>query len=505
MFTTIRKHQRWLMTVIAALTIIAFAWLYNTTDLERVGSNIVAKIYGREVMQVDIERAVRNYQLALALGQFELVRELAGQAQTEDEAANNFIWNLMVLQHESARLGVEPGDQAVVDRIKTLPVFRSEGQFDPLKYSNFLQEQLAPRGFTERQLESVIRDSLRLAAVRELVISPAVLLPGEVSSALERLRPLDLEVLRWNAAAAAKNVEVGDEELKSAFVERSQQLQVPEKRSVRYVLFALTPDQRKLEGKERVAALQEVASSTGDFAQVLSDGGSDLAAAARQAKAETRTTPLFAADGSTAGAAPAGDDGELVAAAAKVAFRLPPGPGHYEIVQVGQDGYAVIEVAEVVAARPMTFEEARADLRAELIARKRDNVLRETADGDLSEIRQALADGKTLAQAAAAAGVKPERMSGLSPFDRELDAAQRQIAAAAIDLPVGTLGDFNPAPDGGFAVYVSGRGQSDEKTVAEQRPMIESGILEGKGMLLFAQWLVTARQESGLEILRPLM
>ena len=33
MFTTIRKHQRWLMTLIAALTIIAFAWLYNTTDL----------------------------------------------------------------------------------------------------------------------------------------------------------------------------------------------------------------------------------------------------------------------------------------------------------------------------------------------------------------------------------------------------------------------------------------------------------------------------------------
>ena len=32
MFTTIRKHQRWLMLVIAALTIIAFAFLYNGRD-----------------------------------------------------------------------------------------------------------------------------------------------------------------------------------------------------------------------------------------------------------------------------------------------------------------------------------------------------------------------------------------------------------------------------------------------------------------------------------------
>ncbi|MFM8683193.1 MAG: SurA N-terminal domain-containing protein [Chthoniobacterales bacterium] len=60
MFTTIRKHQRWLMLLIAALTIIAFAFLYNTTEMDRVGSNMVAKIYGHNVMQVDIEKAVRN-------------------------------------------------------------------------------------------------------------------------------------------------------------------------------------------------------------------------------------------------------------------------------------------------------------------------------------------------------------------------------------------------------------------------------------------------------------
>ncbi len=504
MFTTIRKHQRWLMTIIAALTIIAFAWLYNTTDLERVGSNIVAKIYGRDVMQVDVERAVRNYQLALALGQFDLVRDLSGQAQTEDEAANNFIWNLMVLQHEAAKLGVEPGDQAVVDRIKTLPVFQTEGQFDPVKYSTFLQEQLAPRGFTERQLESVIRDTLRLEELKALVTSPAVLMPGEVNTALQRIRPLDVEVLRWNAASAAKDVQVSDDELKSAFEARRQQLQVPEQRSVRYVLFALTPDQQKLEGKERVDVLQKVATATGEFAQSLVEGGADLAAVAGQAGLEVRTTPLFGANGATTGAL-ADADGEVVPAAAAVAFRLPSGPGNYEIIQVGESGYAVIEIAAVEAARPQTFEEARADLRADLIAQKRDAALRGKAASDLSEVRAAMADGKTFAEAAKAAGLKPETIPGLSVFDRELDVAKRQVASAAIDLADGTLGEFVPTPEGGFAVYVAGRGEPDEKTAAEQRPMVENGILEGKEMLLFAQWLVTARQESELQVLRPLM
>jgi len=503
MFTTIRKHQRWLMTLIAALTIIAFAWLYNTTDLERVGTNIVAKIYGRDVMQVDIERAVRNYQLALALGQFDLVRDLSGQAQTEDEAVNNFIWNLMVMQHEAERLGVEPGDQAVVDRIKTLPVFQVEGQFDPLKYSTFLQEQLAPRGFTERQLESVIRDSLRLAGIKELVGSPAMVMPDEASAALSRIRPLNLEILRWNAAAVAKNVQVGDNELTEAFAARARDLQMPEKRSVRYVLFALAPDQRKLEGPERVAALQKMATATGDFAQALTEGSGDLASVAALKGLKIQTTPFFAADAS-AGGALAGADGEVVPAAASVAFRLPPGAGNFEIVQVGNDGYAVVEVAGVEDARPMTFEEARADLRADLIARQRDAMVREAADRDLAALRAAMDGGKDFAAAARTSGVKPEKVSGLSVLDRELAPDRRQIAMAAMDMADGTLGGFVPVPDGGFALYVASRGDLDEKDAAEQRPMMENGLLDGKEMLLFAQWLATARQESALQVLRPL-
>ena len=504
MFTTIRKHQRWLMTLIAAMTIIAFAWLYNTTDLERVGSNIVAKIYGRDVMQVDIERAVRNYQLALALGQFELVRDLAGQAQSEDEAANNFIWNLMVMQHEAARLGVEPDDQAVVDRIKMLPVFQTAGQFDPVKYSTFMQEQLAPRGFTERQLENVIRDSLRLAGIKDLVGSPAMVMPGEAAAALNRIRPLNLEILRWKATSVAKNVQVGESELTEAFAARAQDLQVPEKRSVRYVLFALTPDQRDLAGAERVAALQKTATATGDLSQALADGGGDLVAVAAEKGLEVQTTPFFAPDAAT-GAASEGLDGEVVTAAAAVAFRLPQGPGNFEIIQVGNDGFAVVEVAGVEAARPMTFEEARADLLADLIARQRDTMVREAADRDLAEMRAAMDGGKDFAAAARAAGVKPEKVSGLSVLDRELAPDRRQIAMAAIDMGDGMLGSFVPTPDGGFAVYVASRGELDEQAMAEQRPMMESGLLEGKEMLLFAQWLTTARQESALQILRPMM
>lgn len=556
MFTTIRKHQRWLMLVIAILTIVAFAFLYNTTDLERVGANMVAKIYGRNVMQVDVERALRNYQLSLALGQFQLVQDLAGRARTEDEAAENFIWNLMVLQHEAAALGVEPGMQTVVDRIKSVPVFQSGKVFDPVKYSAFVQEQLAPRGFNERQLEAVIKDALRLEGIKALVESPAALLKDEIRPVLERIAPADVMVVRFDAPAAAKddggvNAEakvqdkdkakakdkddgggkgkpkgkdkgkakakeqvneqpkvqdtameqaVSDDDLKVAFEERKDALQLPEKRSVRYAAFALSKAEKDLKDKARIEALQRLSTATGDFAQTVADGGKPMAEAARDKSVEVRTTPLFAKDGSVAGAM-SGLDGEVVPAAAAVAFRLPLGGG-IEIVQLGEDGYAVIEVAEVQAARPLTLDEARADLTAAIVAARRGRAVKEAADKALASIRSQMAAGTPFADAAKAAGVKVEEIKGLSVFAEDMPPERREVAMAAMDKPVGFLGDFVPSGDGGFAVYIASRGEPDAAMLAQQMPMIQQGILQQKKMLMFAQWLQSARQASGLQILR---
>lgn len=503
MFTTIRKHQRWLMLVIAILTVVAFAFLYNTTDLERVGVNTVAKIYGRSVMQVDIEKALRNYQLAIALGQLDLVRDLAGAARSEDEAAENFIWNLMVLQHESAVLGIEPGVQAIVDRIKSLPVFQSNGTFDPLKYSAFMQEQLAPRGFSEQQLEFLVRDTLRLEGIRHLVGVPAVLFKGQVEMIRSRLAPLDVEVIRFSDTENVKTQEVSDEEVRAAFDAKRESLQMPEKRTVRYVAFVLPDSEREAKDKSRIEALQKLSSATGDFAQAMSDQSLSLEDAARVKGLEVRTTPLFAKNGASSETL-SDLDKDIVTSAADVAFRL-PSVGALEIAQLSNEGYVVMELASVEHGRPLTFEEAQADLRANLVAAKREHEEQAAAEKALSTIREQLAAGKPLNEAAQAAGAKVESFKGLSILSADFAVEQRQVLAAALDLSVGSLGQFIPQPEGGFAVYLAARGEPDATLLAQQMPMIENSLLREKQMLMFAQWLVTARQASGLQILRRAM
>jgi len=493
------------MLVIAALTIVAFAFLYNTTEMDRVGSNMVAKIYGRNVMQVDIERAVRNYQLALALGQFELVRDLSGQAQSEDQAASNFIWNLMVLQHEARALNIEPGNDAVVARIKSLPVFQKDGQFDPAKYSEFVQQQLAPRGFTERQLEDVMRDVLRLEEIKSLVESPAVVLPGDVEPALARLAPADVVVVEFDPAALAKEVGVSDEELRRAYDERKQSLQSPEMRSLRYVAFTLSEEDAEKKGKERIAALQKVASDTTDFAEALADSGRGMEEFGKARNSDVRVTAFFDDKGTPDGKLGEGD-AEVIASAKGVAFRLPGAGGSYEIVELGEKGYAVIEVASAKVPRQLEFDEARADLRAELISQKRDRAVADKAAAALPEIRTKLADGVKIEDAAKAAGLSTEKFDGLVVFDEDLKPEEREIAMAAADLPEGRLGELRARPGGGgFAVYVAKRSEPDASEMTERKSPMEKNVLQGKQMLMFAQWLADARRQSGLEMLQPAM
>ena len=123
------------MLFIATLTIVAFVFLYNTEQLDDLTNVQNPVIYGKALTQLAIDRHVKNYQLTMSLGQYDLLRKLGGMAQEREAALSEFVWNLIVLQHQSRELGVEPTDDQVADRIKKLPLFKSGDQFDPRKYS----------------------------------------------------------------------------------------------------------------------------------------------------------------------------------------------------------------------------------------------------------------------------------------------------------------------------------------------------------------------------------
>jgi hypothetical protein len=97
-----RKNQRVLMLFIAALTIIAFVFLYNTQQLDDLSNVRNPEIYGKALTQVSIDRHVKNYQLTMSLGQYDLLRKLGGMAQEREAALSEFVWNLIDVLNRTA-------------------------------------------------------------------------------------------------------------------------------------------------------------------------------------------------------------------------------------------------------------------------------------------------------------------------------------------------------------------------------------------------------------------
>lgn len=501
MISILRKNQRVLMLIVAILTIVAFIWLYNPANTRKLGTNTVATIYGRNLSQADIEREVKSFQLALALGQFQLLEDLGGMGQDENRALEQFVWNRLVIQHQARDLGIEPTDSQVADRIRNIPAFQVNGQFDAGKYKAFVAEQLGPRGFTEVQLENVIRDALRAERLKTVVSSPVAVSDAEVLETARIFQKVSAEVVRFDLAATAVPSELTDEELKTFFGQNQPTLIMPETRSVDYVRFAIPEGGKPLEGREKVDALQKVADAASAFSEQASSGSFESAAST--AGLTIQRTPEFDRSGAprSSGDAQAAPGAADLKNFAPAVFMLTEKNPVSDVIQSG-DVFFVLKLAKLSPQRPLTMDEVRPIAAKQLGARKAERALREKADAALAKVREAIAAGKPFSEAAANAGLQVQSFNDLLPNDPKLSAREREIVAATLLMQPGQFSGMIPAADGGFAVYLSSRAPIDQADLAKKSELA-SRILESKRHLLFLTWLASARDAAKIQVASP--
>lgn len=493
-----RRNQRAWMLVIAVLTIVSFIFLYNTSQLDNLSSMKNPGIYGESLSPGAIDRQVKNYRLTMALGQLELLSKLGGTGADREASVSEFVWNLLILRHQARALGVEPTDAQVAARIKGLPSFQTEKQFDPIKYQAFLRDQLAPLGFTERQLEEVMRDSLRLADISAVVEAPVAVGAAEIRDAAKVLQPVTASFVRFDAAAAAAAIQIPESEILGFFERSRAAFNTPETRSVRFVAFEL-PQGTKLEGKAKIEALQKLANAASAFAEPLGGQSGALQKAADAAGLTVRSTPAFDRTGKLPEQPGADDAAKRTAAAVKAlapaAFLL-QGSGRASDVIGSEDAFYVAELAELTPSRPLTLAEATPAIAARLREEVAAKTLRDKASAQIAAIREAILSGKSFDDAAAQAGLKPESIDNVSPMNEATTPDQRRIIAATLPMRDSELSGLEAASWGGFAVYLKSRGPMDDKEFAKKREDILQGLLQNKRDLLFAEWLRVCRDEA---------
>ena len=498
MLTIIRKNQQFLMTLVVILTIISFIWLYNRTNLEKVGSNDVLSLYGRVIQRADIDAVARSYQLALNLSLTDFISDLGGLDSNEQIAISNYILNLLIAKHEAKVLGIEPTDDAVATAIKSLPLFQTEGVFDPAKYAAFVQERLTPYGMTERHLEDVVRDSLRVHALHRVVTSPVAVSEEEVRSAARVYQPVSAEVIRFDREKFLKDASITPVEVAAFYEKNKEGLRLGEARSISYVTIELPEEKQSLSGKERLTELQKLADQAVAVGKSLREGvsqGGDFSKLAQKASLNPEKAASVQRDGSQDG-----KDSDLPTPVVAGAFRLQKAGDISDIIQDG-DSFYILTVDAITPPRQMEQAEVAEKITTLLKSEKANKEAVAAATKSLDQIRAALKAGKTFDEAAKAAGVATEAISNISPDDSKVTEEKRAFAAATLSLKDGELGQLQPAPWGAFSIYLDKRTPLTDDQWKEHQSELSKKLLGNDQSMLFKEWLNQSRSTAGIKML----
>lgn len=497
-----RSNQRWLMILVSAVVIISFVVFYsNRTQLDRGVSDKIGKIYGRTLTTEELSRVERQLNVAGELGMYELLNLVHGSGMDQTEPPINHL----VLQHEARALGIEPTADEVKDAEMKLPAFEgANGTFDPGKYAAFIDDRLTPRGFTDTQLDELVRHNLQFSRLRQIVEAGVAVSPADVRLAYEqRFSKTEASTVRLKIGDfAAKVAEPTEDEIKKYYDQQKDQFQQPERRKVQYVKFALDDEQKKLTGKERMDALKPQADHALEFLEKLEDqkGKADFGTVADGAKLPVQQTAEFEQN----------EPGNLTEAAipgfVEAAFRLTTQEPNSDVpLQTPAGGppeaYYDLHLAGVVAQRPLTLEEAK----PKIITAVKDERARAALAARAEEIRvkiaEALKNGKSFADAAKDAGQAVQDINAFSqaePLRGQADAAQ--IAETCVELGKGELSKFVTTPEGGFFVCVRSRQPVDEKRFDQQKERVAMSLRQQKARLLFSEWLRASREAADVQL-----
>lgn len=498
MVNLFRKHQQTLMVIITVVVIISFVWLYDPTRRGgRTGADYVGTIYDRRISLGEFQRGARKVEVCSGLELGELLNSLATDAHSRDEQISNFVFNNIVLRHESDALGLVPTGDEVVTAIKALPKFQTSGVYDSGKFNEFVQ-RIAAFGFTGQQIEESVQDDLRLRKLKELLGTTVTAPPGEVRAQFEKYNQLtEVSFVKLKDEDVAKTVTISDEDVKKAFDERAKDpataMKTDEMRKVKSAAFLLSGEEKKLQGRERGAALQKLVDRASEFTVAMTEKDAKFDEVAKKLGITVAETPEF-----DAGDPPKELD-ESHEAAQAAFTKLTMEQPNSEVIRT-QTGYYVLQLTGITPARPLTFDEAKPKLADQL----KNERIAEAANLKATEIRNKidgeLKGGKTFTEAATAAGVTAEQLPPFSLVEHsKLDPSALQFVGRSLQLEVGQLSEVAPISGGRVILRVEKRQPVEEAAFEKDKARLTEGASRALRDSAFEVWLAERRKLANIQ------
>jgi peptidyl-prolyl cis-trans isomerase D len=495
MMKFLRSQSQTVLVIILGVIGASFLFYGNVGNLLTSSSGRASdfgRIDGQDLSVAELYDAVRTTHDALIMsGHAQEITQPGGRALVAEEA-----WRQLLLLHEADRLHVEVTDQELVDEIHNLPVFQKDGVYSPDLYQSQMTALQNTFRISPDAFETVLRNGLRTEAVRNALFSPVRTSARDVSAQYEKYNgPAQVSVVTFDPKTLAASVNVGPDEIQAEYKAHPDNpaYRTQEKRKVDYVLLPLAPEQAKLTGKDKAAAIEALGEKALDFALALEpepESGNAAPAAAPDFLTEAKkkgftpaTTDFFTVDTPPAGLPPS-------PAFNNAAFALTKDNPVSKVVEL-DNGVAVLRLDDIQPSELRPLDQVQADIAKQLLQAKTVQQAQITAQISAQLLQMQVAKGTDFKTAATAQKLSVQTLPPFVPAKvPSSDVRLETIAYSSMGLAVGAVSQPVPIEGSNTTVilHLDSRAPADPAGLPEFETRFRQKQDEEVRSLVYIDW-----------------
>ncbi len=547
MIENIRKYTG-LMTVIFVILFISFFFLDSRSVRNMGGGQAVLKIAGRTYYDKEYNNlGTSSFELASNLarsgdfGLYQFLMSLSAGATSEKTASEKFFIGRMILRNAKEEFGVSPGDEEISTYLRSLRVFSGPDQkFSPETYRNFIDKGIGRLGMTEKDLRELASDVLAAKKINAIIGSG---LSVDRDAAAKNLalenQQITGELAKLQLAPFEEKIQPTEEEIKKYWERISDSFTTEPRRKFTYIVATPAPTAEPKEDaepavdpnasedvKKAAAAKKEEAKAkraaaaaeerrknqlaldgqVDDFLFKLEDqkgtGFEDLAKANHWEAKTSELLPRSAAPKDLDVALRSSSrGGKAIDQLFQIQETNDPFSKISEAIAIGENQWIVARLDGEEKSRPKTFEEARAEARAQLISEKAAEAMKTAAIDAVTKIKTSMVAGKSFADAAKEAGITDHKaFSAIKSSYRPDSATEPQnLFEAARTIDPGTIAEVITESDRAFILFVAKREVVKEADAASKIDAELASRANENETIAFASWIAARTEAAKVE------
>ena len=566
MIENMRKYTA-LMIIVFVLLIAGFLFTMGPTSGSGAGGGsgpAVLEVYGLSIDEQEYyRRGDRTLQLSSELGlhfyvNFLIAPDIQQLMQAnqlmrygyanyyvtmsrnlDQQDFNRFITNRATLQRAMSEMGLYASEEEVTQSLKTSQRFAPNGQYNALDYTAFVDKRLGRLGMTEKYLREIVRESICLNKLIQLVggglSAPRTAVQDQQEA---RNQSITLARITLDRDDYVEKENPSEEEIKAYWEVHQDAYKTKEQRRVSYILLDQpeTPEQedkktssedkaatetakidaendaeknrkeaeekakKAVEEKKkaaRIAVMRDVEAISDKIVQKINDKlPLDFEAISAEYNQTLVKSDLFTQDSPPAEL----KDLSLRGNSARgrnildEVFSMAMTSDPYDLVskpfRVGETGWIIFRLDEIIEPALLDYTAARAKARAQLISENATKKVKNAADEARVKILASMKSGKGFDVAAKELGFTPIQIGpystdGIAPKN---EPSYRQLHQTASGLNIGDVSEAIHENDRSLIIFVENREIEDTE---QNKNMVDSMVESSKGELTvrsFMNW-----------------